>query len=68
MRSRSLWIGFLVWLTLLPAALLADDAAPRKDADGEVLPRGPAEAFGYVLIGLAVVLMLVGLADAVRRR
>jgi len=30
--------------------------------------RGPAEAFGYVLIGLAVVLMLVGLADAVRRR
>lgn len=30
--------------------------------------RGPAEVFGYVLIGLAVVLVLVGLADAVRRR
>jgi len=30
--------------------------------------RGPAEIFGLVLMGLAVVLVLVGLADAVRRR
>ena len=30
--------------------------------------RGPAEVFGFVLMGLAVVLVLVGLADAVRRR
>ena len=30
--------------------------------------RGPAEVFGFVLIALAVVLVLVGLADAVRRR
>jgi hypothetical protein len=30
--------------------------------------RGPAEVFGYVLMALAVVIVLVGLADAVRRR
>ena len=30
--------------------------------------RGPAEVFGLVLMGLAVVIVLVGLADAVRRR
>jgi hypothetical protein len=30
--------------------------------------RGPAEVFGFVLIGAAVVIVLVGLADAVRRR
>jgi hypothetical protein len=30
--------------------------------------RGPAEVFGYVLMGLAVVIVLVGLADAVRSR
>ena len=30
--------------------------------------RGPAEVFGFVLIGAAVVTVLVGLADAVRGR
>jgi hypothetical protein len=30
--------------------------------------RGPAEVFGFVLMGLGVVIVLAGLADAVRRR
>ncbi len=30
--------------------------------------RGPAEVFGFVLMGLGVVVVLAGLADGVRRR
>ena len=41
---------------------------PRGKPPSLAAERGPAEMFGFVLMGLAVVIVLVGLADAARRR